>query len=51
MTTKTSSYTFGTTIEAPFDEAVRRITEALKQEGFDVLTTIDVKATMKSKLN
>jgi uncharacterized protein (DUF302 family) len=32
------------------DEAIRRITEALKNEGFGVLTTIDVKETMKKKL-
>jgi uncharacterized protein (DUF302 family) len=33
-----------------FDEAVRRTTEALKKEGFGVLTTIDVKETLKQKI-
>jgi|SRR5690348_9731444 uncharacterized protein (DUF302 family) len=44
------SYYFSKTVPMPFDEAVRRAGEALKQEGFGVLTEIDVKNTLKSKL-
>lgn len=44
-------YGFATTLKIPFDDAIVKVTEALKQEGFGVLTDIDVKSTLKSKMN
>jgi uncharacterized protein (DUF302 family) len=44
-------YYFSKTIEESFDNAVQKVTEALKAEGFGILTEIDIKATLKKKLN
>ncbi len=44
------SYYIAKTLALPFDEAVTRVTEALKTEGFGVLTEIDVSATLKKKI-
>jgi uncharacterized protein (DUF302 family) len=45
-------YGFGTTMRGiSFEDAVQRVTEALKKEGFGVLTEIDVRATLKTKLD
>lgn len=45
-----STYVFGRTVHARFEDAVTRVTEALAKEGFGVLTEIDVAATLKKKI-
>ena len=46
-----SKYGFGKKTALSFEEAVRKVTEALQLEGFGVLADIDVAATMKKKLD
>ena len=46
----TSKYAFGKTIDAGFEQTIDRVTRALAQEGFGVLSDIDVAATLKKKL-
>jgi|GEM_PF-2242684 len=43
------SYYFTKEINISFDAAITKVTEALKKEGFGILTDIDVKATLKKK--
>ena len=45
-----AQYGFGSPVKGAFGAVVERVTQALKQEGFGVLTTIDVAATLKAKL-
>ncbi len=45
------TYHFSKTLALSYDEAIEKVTEGLKQEGFGVLTEIDVQATLKKKLN
>jgi uncharacterized protein (DUF302 family) len=43
-------YTFGTTVDRPLDEARGLVADALRAEGFGVLTEIDVQATLREKI-
>ena len=45
------SYYFSKQLDTSFDGAITRVTEELKKEGFGVLTSIDVKETLKNKLD
>jgi len=45
------SYYYSKKVQADFEEVVSRVTQALKEEGFGILTQIDVKDTLKKKLD
>jgi len=45
------SYYFSKKLDLSFDEAIEKVTDALKSEGFGILTEIDVKETLKKKLD
>lgn len=44
-------YGFSKTTDYSFNQAVEKVTDELKKEGFGILTTIDVKDTLKNKIN
>ena len=48
---KMTTYYFNKTLAMSFEDAIARVTEELKKEGFGVLTEVDVQATLKKKLN
>ena len=45
------SYQTSTTVNFSYEDAINKVTEELKKEGFGVLTEIDVKETLKKKLD
>jgi uncharacterized protein (DUF302 family) len=45
------SYTLDRIIDAPFDDVDARVRKALSQHGFGILTEIDVKSTLKAKID
>jgi uncharacterized protein (DUF302 family) len=47
---KIKEYAFSTVLDASYEDAVSKVTDALKEEGFGILTEIDVKSTLKKKL-
>ncbi|HEX9667673.1 MAG TPA: DUF302 domain-containing protein [Thermodesulfobacteriota bacterium] len=47
---KLSNYSFGGETKLSFDEAVKKVTESMKEQGFGILTEIDAKKVLKEKL-
>lgn len=47
----TTNYGFGIEIKAGFDDTVQRTIQALQEEGFGILCDIDIRETLKKKLN
>ncbi len=48
---KVKGYAFSTVLDTSYEDAISTVVDALKEEGFGVLTEIDVKATLKKKLD
>jgi len=48
---KVKEYAFSTILDTSYEDAISKVIDALKEEGFGVLMEIDVKATLKKKLN
>lgn len=48
---KTAQIAMEVRLDVPYDDALERVAEALKEQGFGVLTRIDVKETLKAKLD
>lgn len=51
MTQTTTDYGFRTRLDLPYEQTIEKVTAALKEQGFGVLTNIDIKATLKKKLD
>jgi len=48
---KEKEYAFSAILDTSYEDAISKVTDALKEEGFGVLTEIDVKSTLKKKLD
>jgi uncharacterized protein (DUF302 family) len=48
---KVKNYAFNTVLDTAYEDAISKIRDALKEEGFGVLSEIDVKDTLKKKLD
>lgn len=51
MTESITGYATRTLLDLPYEQAIEKVTSALKEEGFGVMTEIDVQATLKQKLD